>query len=267
MSCYLCGCDDTITRQEGVRDNPEINVLECVNCGLVYLSSCEPSPTLHRLVKDITAWSQRTLADDIRRAKDLKHVTSGKLVLDFGCGNGNFLKNVDAGYGVGVEIDDGARMYCEACGLDVTPSVVPFAWYDVITMFHVIEHIADPTALLKELGDHLHPNGKIIIETPNADDALLTLYNCKEFAEFTYWSKHPYLYNEATLTALAVQSGFRVTGMEQYQRYPLSNHLYWLANGKPNGHGEWPFLHNGEYAETLAKLKKSDTIIATLEKA
>lgn len=267
MSCYLCGCDDTITRQEGVRDNPEINVLECAYCGLVYLSSCEPSPTIHRLVKDITAWSNRTLADDIRRAKDLKHVTSGKLVLDFGCGNGNFLKNVDAGYGVGVEIDDSARMHCEACGLEVTPSVVPFAWYDIITMFHVIEHIADPTALLKDLGEHLHPNGKIIIETPNADDALLTLYNCKEFAEFTYWSKHPYLYNEATLTALAVQSGFKVTGMEQYQRYPLSNHLYWLSNGKPNGHGEWPFLHNREYAETLAKLKKCDTIIAELEKA
>lgn len=266
MNCYLCGCDEAIPRQGGVRDNPETNVLECCNCGLVYLSPCDPSPTVHRLVKDVTAWSKRTLADDIRRAQTLKHVTSGKVVLDFGCGNGNFLKNVDCEYAVGVEIDSEARWYCHDRGLEVYPAIDSYQWYDVITMFHVIEHIPDPTALLKELSNHLAPHGKIIIETPNADDALLTLYDCKEFAEFTYWSKHPFLYNEATLTALAVQSGFKVTRMEQYQRYPLSNHLYWLANGEPNGHGEWPFIHDDGYAASLAKIKRCDTIIAELEK-
>jgi len=266
MSCYLCGCADYVTRKEGVRDNPETNVLECCNCGLVYLSSRVPSPTIHRLVRDIESWSKRTLADDLRRAKDLKDTTKGKLLLDFGCGNGNFLMAVDAGIGIGIEIDEEAREFCKKRGLTVTGELEAVGSYDVITMFHVIEHIPYPTSLLEEIGRHLRPDGKLIIETPNADDALLTLYNCGDFAEFTYWSKHPFLYNEATLSALAHQSGYRVTNMEQYQRYPLANHLYWLSNGKPGGHDEWPFLNDPEYARNLAKVKHCDTIIATLEK-
>jgi SAM-dependent methyltransferase len=266
MSCYLCGCDDTVTRQEGVRDNPEINVLECVNCGLVFLSSREPLPTIHRLVRDIPSWAKRTVADDIRRAHSIRELTKGKLVLDFGCGNGGFLLNADAGIGIGLEIDDEAREYCKGLGLTVASCLESLGSFDVITMFHVIEHIPDPTALLKEMRTHLLHNGKIVIETPNSDDALLSMYGCKDFAEFTFWSKHPFLYNEATLTALAHQAGYTAT-VRQYQRYPLANHLYWLSQGKPNGHSEWPFLRDAEYADSLAKLKRCDTIIATLEKA
>jgi 2-polyprenyl-3-methyl-5-hydroxy-6-metoxy-1,4-benzoquinol methylase len=267
MSCYLCGCDETIPRQGGVKDNPDINVLECSNCGLVYLSSFPDDSSLHRSEANVEKWANDTISDDVRRAADFKGITSGKVVLDFGCGNGNFLKHVDAEYAIGVEIDDYARRYCQAWGLEVSPVIDSFMWYDVITMFHVIEHITEPTELLKDLGKHLAPHGKIVIETPNADDALLTLYDCRDFARFTYWSKHPFLYNESTLTALAIQSGFKVTRMEQYQRYPLSNHLYWLAYGKPNGHNEWSYLNNEEYVATLAKLKRCDTIIAELEVA
>ncbi len=52
----------------------------------------------------------------------------------------------------------------------------------------------------------------------------------------------------------------------QVQRYPLSNHLHWLAHGKPGGHKTWGFLDSAEldaaYAATLARVGACDTLIA-----
>jgi SAM-dependent methyltransferase len=266
MTCYLCGCDEAFVRQKGVRDNPDIDVLQCTDCGLVYLSSFDSEPALHRSERDVEAWAKATLGDDSRRAKDFSAQIKGKRLLDFGCGNGNFLKLAKARLAFGIEMEDEAREFCRRRGLkvlaDISGSPYP---YDVITMFHVIEHIPGPIALLRELGTLLADNGKIIIETPNADDALLTQYDCKAFGRFTYWSKHPFLYNEDTLIEVARRAGLKAT-VEQYQRYPLSNHLYWLSRGKPNGHNEWPLIQDAGYSDCLAKLRQCDTIIATLEK-
>ena len=41
MSCYLCKSDKFSKRTGSVRDNPDIDILECSDCGLVYLSSLE----------------------------------------------------------------------------------------------------------------------------------------------------------------------------------------------------------------------------------
>ncbi|EOG4053627.1 class I SAM-dependent methyltransferase [Campylobacter jejuni] len=40
--------------------------------------------------------------------------------------------------------------------------------YDVITAFHVIEHLQDPVNILKKLSSKLKDNGKIIVEVANA---------------------------------------------------------------------------------------------------
>ena len=108
--------------------------------------------------------------------------------------------------------------------------------YDIITMFHVLEHIPDPKSILGELTEMLADNGQIIVEVPNADDVLLTLYHNEPFSHFTYWSCHLFLYTATTLQMLFDQTNLKVNYIKQVQRYPLSNHLYWLANGRPGGH-------------------------------
>jgi hypothetical protein len=59
--------------------------------------------------------------------------------------------------------------------------------------------------------------------------------------------------------------------LKDYQRYPLSNHLHWLSQGKPGGQHPWTFLDTPEmasaYANTLATLGKTDTLIAHLKRA
>ncbi len=113
--------------------------------------------------------------------------------------------------------------------------------YDLITAFHVVEHLIDPRATLKELAARLKDGGRLVIEVPSSEDALLTLYENDAFQRFTYWSQHLYLLNAKTLSQLATQAGLRVVSIKQFQRYPLSNHLHWLSRNRPGGHKHWSF--------------------------
>ena len=141
----------------------------------------------------------------------------------------------------------------------------------MITAFHVVEHLSDPIAILKTLATKLTRNGRMVVEVPSSEDALLTLYDSSAFQHFTYWSQHLFLFNAETLRRLAKQSGLRILAIQQYQRYPLSNHLHWLSQGKPGGHQKWAFLDSPElqtaYANSLASAAKCDTLIAHLELA
>jgi len=80
-----------------------------------------------------------------------------------------------------------------------------------------------------------------------------------------------YLFNAETLRQLTEQAGLRIVTIQQYQRYPLSNHLHWLSQGKLGGHQKWTFLDspefNSAYANALAAMGKCDTLIAHLELA
>jgi 2-polyprenyl-3-methyl-5-hydroxy-6-metoxy-1,4-benzoquinol methylase len=143
--------------------------------------------------------------------------------------------------------------------------------YDLITAFHVMEHLPDPRAMLKTLASMLAKNGRIVIEVPSSEDALLSLYDSDAFQHFTYWSQHLFLFNAETLRRLVEQAGLRIISIQQFQRYPLSNHLHWLSRGKPGGHQEWAFLDSPElesaYGNALATIGKCDTLIAHVELA
>jgi hypothetical protein len=123
--------------------------------------------------------------------------------------------------------------------------------------------------MLKKMATRLGKNGRLIIEVPNAEDALLTLYDSSPFQSFTYWSQHLYLFNATNLYSLANQAKLRVISVQQWQRYPLSNHLHWLSQGRPGGHDKWGFLDSPQlqqaYAATLAAVGKCDTLVVYLE--
>ena len=141
----------------------------------------------------------------------------------------------------------------------------------MITAFHVVEHLSDPIAVLKTLATKLTKKGRMVVEVPSSEDALLTLYDSSAFQHFTYWSQHLFLFNAETLRRLAKQAGLRIVSIQQYQRYQLSNHLHWLSQGKPGGQQKWGFLDSPElktaYANALASVAKCDTLIAHLELA
>lgn len=273
--CMLCESKNINERYPYVRDNKDIKVLECNECGLVFLSSFdhisdefyENSGMLNGKV-DLEKYRQQSYRDDFRRANDLSAKLLGKRVLDFGCGAGGFL-NLVKGHTervCGVELDKTIRKAINNEGVKCYSSIDELEGeYDIITLFHVLEHLVNPIETLRGLKRFLAKNGIIIIEVPNADDALLTLYKSAAFADFTYWSCHTYLYNSFTLKKIAEKSGLSVKMVKQIQRYPLSNHLFWLSERKPGGHTYLGTLDNPiltkEYESALASIGKCDTIM------
>ncbi len=279
MSCYICSHNQHKVRKGTVRDAPDLAVHECVNCGLVSLSSLEHIQAGHyedsgmhgEVVPSIESWLKDTEFDDERRYQMLKAALPNKKVLDFGCGAAGFLLRAQtlASSVAGIELERRVREHWRGkvsvhADLDAAGD-----GYDLITAFHVIEHLPDPKDMLKRLGGMLAAGGRLIVEVPNANDALLTLYESDAFQRFTYWSKHLFLFNASTLDTLARQAGLNVVSIQQYQRYPLSNHAYWLSRGKPGGHKAWSFLDtpglSEAYAASLAAVGKCDTLIAYLE--
>jgi len=285
--CYLCGGTKFKKRPGSVRDRPELEVFECVSCGLVFLSSFdhigdsfyENSGMHGKDTLDIQDWIRETEWDDKRRFQYLKLALPNQRLLDFGCGTGGFLLKARdlAATAHGVELETRLSRHYESRGLtvfqnlaDITSAIQRRGGYDIITMFHVLEHIPDPKSILVELSEILADVGQIIVEVPNADDALLTLYKNKPFSDFTYWSCHLFLFTAKTLKMLFSQVNLKVNYIKQIQRYPLANHLYWLVNGKPGGHKKWHFLNSPElhaaYEKQLATIGKCDTILASVSR-
>ncbi|MCF7993483.1 MAG: class I SAM-dependent methyltransferase [Chromatiaceae bacterium] len=284
-ACYLCN-NTSFKRREGqVRDAPHLAILECTDCGLVTLGCHDHIQSGHYersgmyggTTRPIDALLRDSNADDERRFDMLRSYLPNKRVLDFGCGNGGFLllASTLAASVTGVELETRVREHWNE-RLTILPNLPSPAThrsqsdgFDLITAFHVIEHLPDPLAVLSQMQTLLAPSGQIIIEVPSSDDALLTLYLNAAFQRFTYWSQHLFMFNAATLKTLAVKSGLSVKAIRQFQRYPLSNHLYWLSHGRPGGHQQWAFLDspqlNEAYSASLATIGKCDSLIAYLE--
>lgn len=281
-ACYLCGEKEFKKRAGRVRDNPNLDVLECSRCGLVFLSSFShveqgfyEDGRMHDGEIDINldAWIRETECDDERRFKWIRPLIAGKSLLDFGCGAGMFLKKTKgiAKSAIGIELEKRLKEHFNNEGLNVTGKLDELKEsFDIITLFHVLEHLSDPAQVLKELSSKLNKNGEIIVEVPNANDALLTLYQSKPFSEFTYWSRHFFLFMESTLARLAEKAELSVNYIKQVQRYTISNHLYWLAMGKPGGHKEWHFMDSDElnkaYEKQLASVGGCDTLLGSFSR-
>lgn len=96
-------------------------------------------------------------------------------VLDYGCGNGDFLLRATAlGHKVmGVDFDDNALEEARARGLDARhiSSIDDSEFlgrFDAITLNHVIEHVPDPRRLLERLCGWLKSGGRVYLECPNS---------------------------------------------------------------------------------------------------
>lgn len=279
----MCNGTKFKKRPGSVRDNIKLKVLECKNCGLVFLSSFSHITSdhykksgMHREKKpNIDKWLSETYSDDIRRFNFIKEKIVNKSLLDFGCGIGGFLQLIQKSKlplsVTGLEQEEALKESFSDRQLNVFSDIMDITRsekYDIITAFHVIEHLSDPVGTLIELSKLLKKNGEIIIEVPSSDDALLTLYECDAFSHFTYWSQHLFLFNKKTFSDLIDKTPLKLNWIKNIQRYPLSNHLYWLSKGLPGGHEFWKFMNNTQlnkaYEKQLEAIGKTDTIIASI---
>ena len=278
--CYICGSSEIEDTGYSLRDDETIKVLRCKRCSLVFLSSFEhinkdfyKDGKMHSGNFDHKRWLEASYDDDRRRFLMLKKIIKGKKLLDFGCGAGGFLMMAKdyASKVARVEKQDALRALFNEKNLDIfdNPDEIHDK-FDVITMFHVLEHLPDPKSVIKELLNKLKDDGKLIIEVPNEDDALLSLYACKKFADFTHWSCHLYSFNRKTLKKLLEDTGVKVNYIKPVQRYGFANHLYWLLRGEKGGHNVWEKLDNPVlnffYKNFLKLISKTDTLVISISK-
>jgi len=282
MNCYLCKNDFFTQIKNRVRDREDVKVLKCNSCGLVFLDSTEH---IHENFYEENQMNKAFCVGNIAGSTDIadtdkrfnlhKSIFTGRRILDFGCGKGSLLKKIkDSGISkelYAFEPNTGWHGFLKDFEIYNEIQEIPDDSLDVITLFHVLEHIKDPAEVLNLLYSKLKISGKMIIEVPSSDDALLNLYNCSAFSDFSYWSCHLYLFNAKTLNDLFCKTQYKINCINQYQRYTLANHLHWLAKGQPAGHLEWAFLDDevlqDRYEKKLAQIGQCDSLVAILEKS
>jgi len=141
--------------------------------------------------------------------------------------------------------------------------------FDLIMHFFVLEHISTPEEFIAEQLILLKPGGKLIIEIPNAADALSTIYNIPAFERF-YWSVAHNWYFTKKSFAYVLEQTEQPYEILLDQRYDLSNHFQWALDGRPGGAKRFtPKLGleiEEQYKMALIKAEKCDTLIGVINK-
>lgn len=157
-------------------------------------------------------------------------------VLDIGCGSGGYLAFL-ASLGwdcYGVEPGPNSRAYArdalrlnvhsgplDACGFED-------GFFDLVTMWHVIEHLPNPPEVLREIHRILKPNGLLFLRTPNVEGLEARVFRGNWYGLDP--PRHLYLFSPRTLRMLLEREGFTET-RSTYLYHPtdFSRSLLYLA--------------------------------------
>lgn len=137
----------------------------------------------------------------------------GSHVLDVGAGSGEVVYVLRAsGYEAsGFEPNEGyARFAAETLSVPVRQGfwqdvAIPPESQDVVTMFHVVEHLESPFDVMRRARQWLKPAGLLLVEVPNVEAV------CQQ-PHTQFHRGHLYHFNLATLEMMARRSGFAVIG-------------------------------------------------------
>lgn len=196
-------------------------------------------------------------------------------ILDIGSGYGFFVNEIyNFGYVnvTGIEVSRERRAIAMENGtvkiidFDLNKPNADIGKFDVITLFHVLEHMADPIAFLKNIRNLLDTNGILICEVPNVKEMLLDI--CSGYNDFYWITAHLNYFSKKTLLECFKVAGYNNVDVKFEQRYGLMNLSNWLITGEPQIDKpvfEMPEAYKEvelHYREFLEKCGRSDTIIA-----
>jgi SAM-dependent methyltransferase len=186
-----------------------------------------------------------TFAHRMKRLESMRESPERRL-FEIGCGDGNFLAFMQrAGWKV-----DGSEFGGETVSLvrnrhgiaithgDATKKTPPSAPYPVVAAYHVIEHVYQPSAWLRQVRTLIEPRGLLHLQTPNWDSLAHTLTGLA-WSSMTF-PQHVYLYTPKTLSALLPRFGLEVLSVTTWDpwhgpgaaRGSLGNRAKQLATGR-----------------------------------
>lgn len=230
-TCILC---QTPQRERLIEKDNWI-VFKCPTCGLGFL---DPRPSENEIAElyrrdyfserydeGIDPGSEqyrKRLSGEQHRTQFIKAVKPSGHLLDIGCGYGYFLDACRRqGYQVqGLDVSEWAAQYAtEKLGLSIAVGKVgevalPSESFDVVTMWHSLEHTQDPRAVLKTVKSWLKPDGILVVDVPNykGTDAQ------KMGHQWEDWSLpyHLWHFTPGSLQRLLEQYGFKIIKSKTY---------------------------------------------------
>ena len=277
--CPWCGSDKAqinLWLKDDFLSKEDFHICECLNCGLLYTMPRPSKDKIGEYYKSEEYYSHQEnkkgfiprLYEKVKKV-NLKHkyelatkgLSTGKL-LDIGCGVGDFLHTAEAqGWQcTGVEPSEEAkaiaRQRTQAKLLSSEDQEqLPDASFDVITLWHVLEHVDDLRWQVAQLQRLIKPNGRIVIAVPNYKS-----YDGQFYKE--HWAaydvpRHLSHFNRITLAKILKTKDLKLVKTdklkwdayyisymsEQYKihKLPLVRGVYrgWLSNMKAKRSGEW----------------------------
>ena len=236
VACYSCGSSrysNFVSAQDDLTGKPgTFTFVSCEDCGLTYqnpritLEGIKPyydsEYIAHRKKTDWGAltWFYNRAMDrhDVQKAQIASRYVRlgpGSEVLDVGCAVGTFLQKMRRLHGVratGIDFKDlkenpSLRDVDFRCGLFYEQDLGDDR-FDLITMWHFLEHDYDPVRTLAAARKAVKPDGRLIIEVPRLDSLTFWLYH--ERWPGLQAPQHTVLYEKKTLLRVLQQSGFEV---------------------------------------------------------
>ena len=141
-----------------------------------------------------------------------------KLWIDVGAGDGSFLQTVRADKKIGVEFSASARLIMQKSGIETLTDIEFLKkkglQADVISFWHVLEHVPNPWDYIATVKRNLIPkNGRLIIGVPNIDCLEYHIFGSHWFhtPKFHIWENTP-----GSIALLVKQYGFNVNSIDYW---------------------------------------------------
>ena len=244
--CNLCGMKSNeciFVRQDG------LHVVQCKNCGLVYLNPRPKDDQISKLYNNNYFSSQSSIgfdnyfSDEAR--KDLFTASQRRLlvleenglfiygkVLEVGCATGEFCHTLhNRGLDVtGIDISESAILEAQSRYKTISfyigtiDDVDSKIKYDAIFAFEVIEHLTNPDGFFGKASELLKENGFLCITTPS--------FECAESVGFDNWIgfsksyEHLYFFSSSTIGRYATKYGMHVACLLYGGGRGLTDHKY-----------------------------------------
>jgi 2-polyprenyl-3-methyl-5-hydroxy-6-metoxy-1,4-benzoquinol methylase len=167
-------------------------------------------------------WREVTSAE---RLADLLRVTAGTVkggrLLEIGSSTGEFLNAAKSSFNVtGVEADRASCAVAQARGLScfngtLFDARLPASHFDLVTLYHVIEHFSHPQQILREIHRILWPKGWVVIETPNIANIWYKLLGAR-WRQFI--PDHRFFFTPETIKRSCQDNGFEIVAINSVRK-------------------------------------------------
>ncbi|WP_245962522.1 class I SAM-dependent methyltransferase [Tenacibaculum lutimaris] len=187
-----------------------------------YISHTDSKKSLFDKVYQLV--KNHTLKKKLKLINSFK--TEEKTILDVGAGTGDFLKVCKTGGWkiTGIEPSDKAREYAESKNIVLYENLnqVENNQFDVITLWHVLEHIPNLVEYIKQLKKLLKPNGVLIIAVPNHKS-----FDAKHYKEF--WAAYDVPRHLWHFSKTAISKLFSLVDMNVEKILPMKFDSYYVS--------------------------------------